>query len=141
MDKKEFILAHFKKRTAGFIIDDLVISFLLLVIFYEQLLNISSVEGLRVFSNNNFMLIISLKILYHTFFTFQNGKTLGKHIMKIKVIQINSNSTPSLDIAFFRAVLRIFSELFFYIGFIFASFSPMVQTFHDKFTGCIVIDD
>ncbi len=141
MDKKEFILASFKKRTGGFIIDDLVISFLVLAIFYEQLLNISSFEELQAFANNNFMTIISLKILYHTFFTFQNGKTIGKHIMKIRVIQINSNSTPSLDIALSRAVLRVFSETFFYIGFIFASFSPMVQTFHDKLTGCIVIDD
>jgi len=141
MNKDEFVLASFKKRTGGFIIDDMVISFLLLAIFYEQLLNISTVEELQIFSNSNFFIIISLKILYHTFFTFQNGKTIGKHIMKIRVIEIENGFTPSLQVSFRRAFIRIFSELFFYVGFIFASFSPKVQTIHDKFTGCVVIDD
>jgi len=40
-----------------------------------------------------------------------------------------------------RASLRIVSEEIFYVGFIFAFFSPMAQTLHDKLSKCVVVND
>ncbi len=147
-------IASTKKRVYAFVIDDFVIAILLLIIFYEQLLIIAShlptvitPESLDVFQNemnhfsvNNLLLIISLKVLYHTFFIWQNGMTLGKYIMKIKAISLDTKENLTLLNAFLRAILRIVSEMVFYLGFLLAFFLPLNQTLHDKLSQCVIVD-
>ena len=143
-----------QKRMMAFIIDDLVIALLLLAIFYNQLLEIAShlpiditpesIENFKnemnTFSVNNLLLIIALKVLYHTIFIWQNGMTLGKYFMKIKVIELKTRQIPTLFKSLIRALLRIVSEIVFYLGFILAFFLPMRQTLHDKLSDCVVVD-
>jgi len=143
-----------KKRITAFVIDDLMVAFLFLVIFYDQLAAIISpaiggvstedmslIESqLNQFSVDNLFIMLCIKILYHTVPVWQNGVTFGKYIMKIRVININDGYNPSFTQAFLRAVLRIASEVFFYLGFIMALFTPLQQTLHDKFSSCVVID-
>jgi len=147
-------LASNKKRVSSFIIDDMLIALLLLIIFSNPLLEIVShlpsvitAEAIEVFqkemhqfSVNNLLLILTLKVMYHTFFIWQNGRTLGKHLMKIKVIELDSKENPTFSRALLRAILRIMSEVFFYLGFILAFFLPLRQTFHDKVSQCVVVD-
>ena len=147
-------IASTKKRVSAFVIDDLVIALLLLVIFYDQLMVIAShlptvitpesievfKEEMNQFSVNNLLLIISLKVLYHTFFVWQNGMTLGKYFMKVKVVEFDTSRHPTLSKALLRAALRIVSEAFFYLGFLLAFFTPLKQTLHDKLSGCVVVD-
>jgi len=140
-EQYEFEVASSKKRAAAFLIDDLVVGLFIFIIFYDQIITITTNEALTAFSQNNLMMIVSIKILYHTFFVWQNGKTLGKQLMRLKVIEIYRVSHPTLPVALLRASIRIVSEMFFYIGFLFAFFSPMVQTLHDKLTKCVVVDD
>jgi len=154
MDDKMLAIASIQKRTVAFVIDDVLIALLLLVIFYNQLVEIVShlpsiitVESIEVFKSemNNFsvdnlLFIIALKVLYHTFFIWQNGMTLGKYFMKIKVIELDIEQTPTFSKSLLRAFLRILSEIIFYLGFILAFFLPLRQTFHDKLSDCVVID-
>ena len=147
-------LASVQKRISSFVIDDIVIALLLLAIFYNQLMDIAShlptvitPESIEVFKNemhqfsvNNLILIIVLKVLYHTFFVWQNGMTVGKYVMKIKVVELETNQKPTFLKALFRAVMRVGSEVLFYLGFLMAFFSPLKQTLHDKLSGCVVID-
>ena len=147
-------IASTKKRLSAFVIDDLIIALLLLIIFYNQLLAIVShlptvitsesivvfKEEMNQFSVNNLLLIIALKVLYHTFFVWQNGMTLGKYFMKIRVIELETEVTPTLSKALLRSTLRIASEAFFYLGFLMAFFTPLKQTLHDKLSGCVVVD-
>ncbi|HHH37534.1 MAG TPA: RDD family protein [Epsilonproteobacteria bacterium] len=129
-----------KKRVGAFVIDDLVVSFLFLAIFWSQLASLRTVEEVNLFLTENFLIIVTIKILYHTLFVWQSGMTLGKYMMKIKVVTQQTGDIPKLHIALSRASLRIVSETFFYLGFAMAFFNPMVQTLHDKLTGCVVID-
>jgi len=147
-------IATSQKRIAAFVIDDIMVALFLFVIFYDQLMVIvshlpsvltaESIEAfkheIRQFSVNNLLLILILKVLYHTVPVWQNGTTLGKYIMKIRVIDFNMGATPSLYQAFFRALLRIGSEAFFYLGFALAFMMPLKQTFHDKLSNCVVVD-
>ncbi len=147
-------IANTKKRAFAFVIDDIVIALLLFVIFYEQLMTITghlptiiteeSIEifkqEMHQFSVNNLLLIIALKILYHTIFIWQNGMTLGKYMMKIKAISLLDGENLTLYKSFLRASLRITSEVVFYLGFLVAFFLPLKQTLHDKLTHCVVID-
>ncbi len=130
-----------KRRAGAFIIDDLIVSFLFLAIFWSQISQLGSTpEAINAFLTGKFLYIIMIKVLYHTFFVWQNGMTLGKYFMKIRVVSIETGQTPQLHVAFIRAMLRIVSETLFYIGVIMAFFNPMVQTLHDKLSGCVVID-
>jgi len=143
-----------KKRAFAFVIDDIVIALLLFIIFYEQLMTITShlpnvitAEAIEIFkqemnqfSVNNLLLIIVLKVLYHTVFIWQNGMTLGKYLMKIKAISLDNGENLTLSKAFLRALFRITSEVLFYLGFLLAFFLPLKQTLHDKLTHCVVID-
>ncbi len=147
-------IASTQKRITAFVIDDLVIAFLLIIIFYNQLTAIVShlptvitpesidvfKEEINQFSVNNLLLIIALKVLYHTFFIWQNGMTLGKYFMKIQVIELDTNQYPTLPKALLRSALRIVSEAFFYLGFLLAFFLPLKQTLHDKLSGSVVVD-
>ena len=149
-----YSISSTQKRISAFVIDDMVIALLLLIIFYNQLLEIAShlptvitPESIEVFKNemnqfsvNNLLLIIVLKVMYHTFFVWQNGMTLGKYFMKIKVVDLETTQTPIFIKAFLRALVRIASEVFFYLGFFLAFFLPLKQTLHDKLSGCVVVD-
>lgn len=132
-------IAPVKKRVGSFVIDDLVVSFLFMVIFWSQISAFKTVEEINLFLANNFLIIMMIKVLYHTFFVWQSGMTLGKYFMKIKVVTLDSGELPTLSIALARASLRIVSETFFYLGFLMAFFNPLVQTLHDKLSGCVVI--
>ena len=147
-------IASIQKRMGAFVIDDLMVALFFLIIFYDQLLAIASHASgmmsaeeitliqteLRQFSIDNLLVMLSIKVLYHTVPIWQNGMTLGKYIMKIRVADLKTGTTPSLYQAFLRALLRIGSEIFFYLGFIMAFMMPLNQTFHDKFSNCVVID-
>jgi len=147
-------IASTKKRTLSFVIDDLIILMLIIAIFYEQLMLIVShaptvltteaveafQEEMKHFSADNLLVVLSLKVLYHTIFVWQNGMTLGKYIMKIQVIELKTSMKPTFVKALLRAILRIGSEAIFYLGFLLAFFLPLKQTFHDKVSDCVVID-
>ena len=147
-------IASVQKRISAFVIDDIMVALFFLIIFYDQLLVIvSHTSGmmsaeeitliqaqLRQFSVDNLLVMLSVKVLYHTVPVWQNGMTLGKYIMKIRVIDLKMGDRPSLIQAFLRALLRIGSEIFFYLGFIMAFMMPLRQTFHDKLSNCVVVD-
>ncbi len=147
-------LANLQKRIASFVIDDIVVALLLLAIFYNQLTELASYipsvitpESIEIFKTHmnqfsvqNVLLIVALKILYHGLLIWQNGMTMGKYLMKIRVVEVENNQKPTLFKAFLRAVLRVGSEMTFYLGFVLAFFLPLKQTLHDKLSGCIVID-
>ncbi len=129
-----------KKRVGAFVIDDLVISFLFMAIFWETIASLRDPVEISQFMTDKFFTIASIKILYHTFFVWQNGMTLGKYIMKIRVVTLEGEQTPTLLIALARAMLRVASEIILYLGFAMAFFNPLVQTMHDKLTQCVVVD-
>ncbi len=56
-----------KKRAGAFIIDDLVVSFLFMVIFWSQISSLRTVEEINFFLSENFLVIVMIKVLYHTF--------------------------------------------------------------------------
>ncbi len=133
-------LAPAKKRIWSFVIDDLVVSFLFIIIFWSQLSAFNTGEELIEFINSNFLVFILIKITYQTLFVWQNGMTLGKYIVKMKVVSLDYGETPSFNSSLIRASIRVVSETLFYIGFFMAFFNPLVQTLHDKVSKCVVVD-
>jgi len=140
-------IASISKRAMAYFIDDLIVSIFLFIIFYEQLMSIyqqiensTDVMPLVLFLQENTLIFIFLRVIYQTFFVWQNGMTPGKMIVKIKVVEMDTGETPSFLVALLRASIRIISESVFYLGYIMAFFNPLVQTLHDKLAKTVVVD-
>ena len=154
-ENTEIRIASMPKRVLAFLIDELAVAIFLLIIFYDPIMGIvNSVPSamteeakelfrfqVEAFSRDNLFLIIAFKLSYHSFLIWQNqGMTLGKYLMKIRVVQLGTEMSPSFLSSLGRASLRVVNEMLFYIGFILALVLPYRQTLHDKFTNCVVVD-
>ena len=60
-------------------------------------------------------------------------------VVKIKCVNYQ-NEKPEFKEATLRSFIRIFSEMIFYLGFIWAALNPTSQTWHDKLSKILVID-
>ena len=148
-------VASMQKRMASFVIDDIIISLFFLIIFYDQLAAIATAAGatgemsqavteaslsmMNDFVAQNLVIFLSIKVIYHTVLVWQNGMTIGKYLVKIKVISVHTQQRPSFQQAFLRASVRLLSDSLFYLGYIMAFFMPLRQTLHDKLSQCVVV--
>ncbi len=140
LDSEDIKLATFNKRAIAFMLDDMVISLLFAVIFWDKFKTMVEPDALILFVNSLFIYIILVKTVYQTVFIALYGQTLGKMVVKIRVINREYLDQPSYLEALQRGVIRALSEVVFYIGFIWANFTPLRQTWHDKFAKTLVVD-
>jgi len=134
-------LAPNSKRVWSFTIDSMLTNLIYVVIMYDQIALLQTPEEIIAFARATSWVLALINIIYHTFFTWQNGKTLGKHIMKIKVVNIADGSCLlSLPMSLLRSLVRVVDEAFFYIGFLPAFFSPTKQTLHDRVSRSVVVN-
>ena len=126
-------LASMRSRALAYIIDDLLVTLIIIMIFWESIYAISEdTEALMYLLKAELVTpLIIIKIIYHTFFVWYFGATIGKIVAKIRVIDANEWGRVSIFSSFLRAVGRIFSEMFFYVGFLIGFFNDGRKTFHD----------
>ena len=140
LQRENIKLSSFNKRALAFMIDDMIISIIFAIIYWDKFQSIVQPEALVLFVNSLFIYIITVKTLYQTIFIALYGQSLGKMAMKIKVINREYFDQPNFLEAFQRAVIRALSEVVFYIGFVWANFNPLRQTWHDMFAKTLVVD-
>lgn len=129
-------LASMRSRAFAYIIDDLIITIIVMAIFWNRIISVSHDSEAMIYLMQTELVtpLFILKIVYQTFFVWYYGATIGKIIVKIRVIDANHWGRVSMFAALLRAVGRVFSEMFFYIGFLIGFFNDGRKTFHD-FTG------
>jgi uncharacterized RDD family membrane protein YckC len=111
-----------------------------MIAFWEQFASqAQSIEDTLVMINSLFLVIIVLKIAYQGIFIHLYGATLGKMLAKTMVLNMDGFDRPSLLTSLNRAMVRIVSEIFFYVGFVWAFINNERQTWHDKVARTIVI--
>jgi len=133
-------IASSSKRVKAYVIDELLISLIIFASFWSKFANEEDIVVIMETINSLFLIIIALKVVYHTIFVYMYGATIGKIVTKIVLVSSDDFSKPSFMSALTRAVVRIFSEMFFYFGFVWAFFNDERQTWHDKSAKTIVID-
>jgi len=139
--REEIILAPIEKRISAHIIDDFILSILLFIIISDTISSSSNIEEVIIFINSLVVEFMVIKLLYHWIFTFLYGGSIGKILMKIRVIDVRDFSDISLISSFNRSFIRLFSEAIFYLGFLWAFFDTYKQGWHDKIAKTIVIYD
>ena len=112
------------------------------MIYYDAFKNAASDAQTMIAVINSFIWqLVLLKVLYHTFFVWRYGASLGKIVMKIMVLDGEILDFPSLPKALIRACVRIISEWCFYLGFIWMLGNAAKQSWHDKLSGTIVCEN
>jgi uncharacterized RDD family membrane protein YckC len=140
LDRENVELASVAKRSFAFVIDEVIISVLFFVIYYDSFANAQSGEVVIALVNSLVLYILLLKILYQAFFVWYYGATIGKLAMKIRVISYIDVENPSLNYALVRALLRVAGEMIFYVTYLPALFTPSKQALHDKVAKTLVIN-
>jgi len=140
LHREDLTLASIKKRALAFFIDEMLLSFLLIIAMSDAFSSATTMEEIILVTNRYMMEYIAMKIIYQTFFVMQYGATLGKLAVKIRVIEIATLANPSFGVALNRAIFRIISEMLFYLGFLWAFMDPSRQAWHDKTAKTLVVD-
>ena len=132
LHREGITLADTKKRAVALFIDELLLSFVLILAFWESFTSATDTEEIINLTNSFVLEYMVLKIIYQAFFVFQYGASVGKIIMKIRIIEIATLNNPSIASSLNRAIFRVVSEMLFYLGFLWGMFDPARQTWHDK---------
>jgi len=140
IQREHLQLASIRQRAAAFGIDETLLSIIMIVILWDSIAAAHTLENMIAVTNSFLLEYMSIKIIYQTFFTMQYGASIGKIIMKIRVIEISTLSNPSFLSAFNRSVFRIVSEILFYLGFIWAMLDPYRRSWHDRTGRTLVIN-
>jgi uncharacterized RDD family membrane protein YckC len=148
-------LATIGRRTGAAFIDSLVVTLFVLILFYDPLMVLADLTRVAVtpekqaefmvafqaFQAQTLPYIFALYVVYHAILVWQGGMTLGKYMMKIKVVQADGTAPVSFGAATARALGRTIGEMFvFYVTFLPAWFTPLRQTLHDRIAKTVVID-
>ena len=140
LHRENISLASVRSRAGAFFIDELLLSFILVLALSDSFSNAKDMEEIINITNSFILEYMFMKIVYQAFFVMQYGATLGKIVMKIRVIEIATLSNPNLLSSINRAIFRVISEMFFYLGFLWGILDPYRQTLHDKTAKTLVIN-
>jgi len=140
LHRENLTLASVQKRSLAFFIDEMLLSFLLIISLWDTFSNAVSMEEIINVTNSFVLEYMFLKVVYQAFFTMQYGASIGKLLLKIKVIETQTLSNPNVVSSLNRAIFRVISEMFFYLGFLWGMFQPSKQTWHDKTARTLVIN-
>ena len=140
LHRENITLATTKKRAMAFFVDEMLLSFLLIFALWDSFVNAGSTEEIIILTNSFVLEYMMMKIIYQGFFVMQYGATLGKLLMKIKVIEIKTLDNPNVLVSLNRAIFRVISELVLYLGFLWGMLNPSRQAWHDLTAKTLVVD-
>jgi len=140
LQREDIKVASLGKRIISMTIDDFLISFIIVLAFASSFAAAKSYEEILLLTNQLFGYIFLAYTLYHWIFVAFYGKTVGKMIMKIEVIDVQTLDKPTSMRALIRSIMRNFDEMFFYLGMAYAIVDPLNRAIHDIVGKCVVIE-
>ena len=140
LHREGLTLASTKKRAIAFIIDEMLLSFLLIFALWDSFASAQTTEEVIILTNSFVLEYMLMKIIYQAFFVMQYGATLGKLALKIKVIEIRVVDNPNVLVSLNRAIFRVISEMLFYFGLLWGMMNPNRQTWHDLTAKTLVVN-
>jgi len=140
LNREQLTLAPIKKRAMAFMIDEILLSFLLILSLWDTFTTAQTIEEIILVTNSFVLEYIFLKVVYQAFFVMQYGASVGKLVMSIRIIELKTTSNPNVLESLNRSIFRIVSEMLFYLGFLWGMMEPARQTWHDKTSKTLVIN-
>jgi len=140
LHRENMKLASIQKRATAYFIDELLISLVLILSLWDSISQNLTTEEIIVLTNTFIIEFMIIKIGYQAFFTMQFGASIGKLLMKIKVVEIKTLDNPNVIVALNRGIFRVISEMFLYLGFLWGMLDKSSQTWHDKTSKTMVVN-
>ena len=140
LHREDISLASIQKRAVAYLIDELLISLVLILSLWDSINQNLTSQEIIMLTNTFILEFMVVKIGYQAFFTMQYGATIGKLLMKIKVIDIKTLDNPNVVVALNRGIFRVISEMLFYLGFLWGMLDKSRQTWHDKTAKTLVVN-
>lgn len=141
--REEIEVAPYWKRIIAHIIDDLLLSMMLIGIYWESIMqnaNNGDIETLLQIISSSFLILYGIRILYHWLFVQFYGATIGKIVVKIRVIELGLLDNPSLRQALIRSFLRLLSEILMYLPFLYLLTNGLKRGLHDIVANTLVVE-
>ncbi len=140
MHREGMHLASIKKRSFAFFVDEMLLSLLLILSLGDSFFEAKTVEEMILLTNQFVLEYMAIKVIYQAYFVMQYGATVGKLLVKIRVVEMKTLQKPNVVVALNRGVVRVLSEMLFYLGFLWGVLDPLRQAWHDKSAKTVVVD-
>lgn len=140
MHREGMHLASIKKRSFAFFIDEMLLSLLLILSLGDSFFEAKTVEEMILLTNQFVLEYMAIKVVYQAYFVMQYGATVGKLLVKIRVVEMKTLQKPNVVVALNRGVIRVLGEMLFYLGFLWGVLDPLRQAWHDKSAKTVVVD-
>lgn len=141
LDREGLSLAANNKRTLAFVIDSILISFVVFLAFLQQITSVSGdTMAIRDMATSMVSYIALITIVYHTIFTSIYGASIGKIFCKIKIVKVNTLDKPNFIDSLIRSILRVVGEWLMYIPLLLIFADRYRRALHDIMIKTIVID-
>ncbi|MCI2235925.1 MAG: RDD family protein [Helicobacter sp.] len=138
--REEIKLAPLWKRFVAFMVDDLLVSMILIGINWDRIAqNAQDTEAMLSIVSSSWMALYLIKLLYQWFFVHFYGATIGKIVVRIRVIEVELLDNPKMKQAFIRSFFRLLSEILMYLPFLLIFENRIRQALHDKVAKTIVV--
>lgn len=139
--------AGFFTRLAAFCIDSFIAGLLLLVVRIPMLFDvlgggsgILSTKVLFEFSGWD-ILIYLLTCLYFVALTYHSGATIGKRLLRIKVISVGDEKLSFTDVLYRETIGRFLNAVAMNIGYLMVGIDKEKRGFHDMLCDTRVVYD
>lgn len=138
--------AGFGIRLGAYIIDNLILGIGLLVVKFIFFI-MTNIVGINFFSNQilfqytlSDIILYICRALYFVLLTYFTSATIGKHILKLKVISTNNNGQYTfIDILYRETIGRFLSNLIIHAGYILIFINKDKSSLHDMLADTRVI--
>lgn len=140
LERENITLADFGRRILAYFIDNIILSLVVFIIFYDSFSQTSDLNEIREVLDNFIFGFIFLHISYHTLFTFMYGASLGKMVCKIMIIDQEVLDKPNFSQSLIRSFIRQLSGMAFMLGFAWAFGNILRKTWQDYVARTIVIN-
>ena len=140
LHREGITLASIKKRSMAFFIDEMLLSFLLIIALWDSFASAQTMEEIILVTNTFVLEYMAMKIFYQAFFSMQYGASLGKMAMKIRIIELKTLDNPNVLSSLNRAIFRVVSEMVFYLGFLWGMVNQTRQAWHDVTAKTLVVN-
>ena len=140
LERENLKIANFSKRVVAYLIDNIILSLIVFIIFYDKLSLMDDYLEIAQFLGNFTTGFFLLHLIYHTLFTFMYGASLGKMACKIMILSEELLDKPNFIQSFARSFVRELSGIAFMLGFAWALGNDLCKTWHDYAARTIVVD-
>ena len=145
-NENAYTYAGFLVRLVSYIVDSFIIGILLLVLnvpkFILNMVGVSILDTKVLFNFSVLEIILYLfSVIYFVVLTYYYGKTVGKKVMKIKVISSEKEKLSFWNVVYREVIGKYLSGLLCGIGYLTVIFDNKKRAVHDMLCDTLVVYD